>query len=53
MMFFYKIIENGVVTGLMTASLHCESSETQVEITEDEYIRLSEEMNHQNIESEV
>lgn len=51
-MFYYKIVENGEVTGLMTASLHCESSETQVEITEEEYNRLSEEFNQQTFESD-
>jgi hypothetical protein len=51
-MFYYKIIENGVVTGLMTASLHCESSETQVEITEDEYLQLEEQFNQQIVESD-
>lgn len=51
-MFYYKIIENEEVTGLMTASMHCESSETQVEITEEEYNALSEKMNQQIIESD-
>lgn len=46
--FYYKIIENGKVTGLMTASLHCESSETQVEITEEEYNNLMAQFEQEN-----
>lgn len=46
--FYYKIIENGEITGLMTASLWCEPSETQVEITEEEYLQLEEQFDQEN-----
>lgn len=53
-MFYYRMFdEKGAPIGVMTCSMHLESSETQVEITEAEYNELSEEMNQQNIESEV
>ena len=44
-MFYYKQIDIlGNIIALLTCDTHLESSESQIEITEEEYNRLLEEM---------
>lgn len=48
-MFYYKQIdEQGNVIAVLTCSMHLESSETQIELTEEEYNNLLAEMQEES-----
>ena len=54
-MYYYKQIDNeGNVIAVLTCSMHLESSDTQIELTEEEYNQLLAEMQEeQEAEPEI
>ncbi len=53
MVYYYKQIDIlGQIIALLTCSMHLESSESQIEITEEEYNTLLQTMQHDNEESD-